>query len=112
MRPRMTPPVCLYSQVLVEIGYIDLPTVLRGMGFDGVDLSVQPGGHVLPEKAGAMLMPALEAFTGSGLDVPMITTALTSMEDKSAEDILGLASFIKVPFFRPGHWKFTGSAAI
>jgi sugar phosphate isomerase/epimerase len=57
-------------------------------------------------------MPALEGFTGRGLDVPMITTALTSLEDEGAENVLGLASYIKVPFFRPGHWKFSGSPAI
>jgi sugar phosphate isomerase/epimerase len=112
MRPRVTPAVCLYSRVLIEIGQVDLPMVIGGLGFDGVDLSVEPGGHVLPEKAGNFLMPALEGFTGQGLDVPMITTALTSLEDKDAENVLGLASYIQVPFFRPGHWKFSGSPAI
>jgi sugar phosphate isomerase/epimerase len=112
MRPRVTPAVCLYSRVLIEIGQVDLPMVIGGLGFDGVDLSVEPGGHVPPEKAGNFLMPALEGFTGRGIDVPMISTALTSLEDKDAENVLGLAAYIKVPFFRPGHWKFTGSPAI
>lgn len=112
MLPRFTPAVCLYSRVLIEIGQVDLPMVIGGLGFDGVDLSVEPGGHVPPEKAGNYLMPALEGFTGRGLDVPMITTALTSLEDKDAENLLGLSSYIKVPFFRPGHWKFTDSPAI
>jgi L-ribulose-5-phosphate 3-epimerase len=111
MRAHLTPPVCLYSQVLVEIGTFDLPMVVQGMGFDGVDLSVQPGGHVAPAKAGNFLMPALEACTGIGLDVPMITTALTSL-DNDAQQVLGLATYIQVPFFRPGHWKFSGSPAI
>jgi sugar phosphate isomerase/epimerase len=112
MLARVTPAVCLYSRVLIEIGQVDLPMVIGGLGFDGVDLSVEPGGHVPPEKAANYLMPALEGFTGRGIDVPMITTALTSLEDKDAENILGLATYIKVPFFRPGHWKFTGSPAI
>jgi sugar phosphate isomerase/epimerase len=98
--------------VLVEIGYIDLPMILQGVGFDGVDLSVEHGGHVLPERADYFLMPALEGFTGVGLDVPMITTDITSLQDKYAENVLGLATYIGVPFFRPGHWKFTGSPAI
>ena len=112
MLPRVTPAVCLYSRVLIEIGQVDLPMVIGGLGFDGVDLSVEPGGHVPPEKAGNFLMPALEGFTGRGIDVPMISTALTSLEDKDAENVLGLAAYIKVPFFRPGHWKFSGSPAI
>jgi sugar phosphate isomerase/epimerase len=111
MLPRLTPNVCLYSQVLIEIGYLDLPMVVAGLGFDGVDLSVQPGGHVPPSKAPNFLMPALEACTGIGLDVPMITTALTSF-DIDAQQVLGLASFIRVPYFRPGHWNFSGPLAI
>jgi L-ribulose-5-phosphate 3-epimerase len=112
MRLRATPTVCLYSQVLIEISHVDMPRIVQALGFDGVDLSVQPGGHVLPAKAGNFLMPALEACTGIGLDVPMITTALTALEDKDAQDVLGLASFIKVPYFRPGHWKMSGSVAV
>ncbi len=112
MLPRFTPAVCLYSRVLIEVGQVDLPMVIGGLGFDGVDLSVEPGGQVPPEKAANFLMPALEGLTGRGIDVPMITTALTSLEDKDAENVLGLASYITVPFFRPGHWKFSGSPAI
>jgi len=111
MRPRVTPAVCLYSRVLIKVGYIDLPMIVRGLGFDGVDLSVEPGGHVLPAKADYTLMPALEAITGIGLDVPMLTTALTT-PDNDAQQVLGLATYIGVPFFRPGHWKFTGSAEV
>jgi len=111
MRPRITPAVCLYSRVLIKIGYIDLPMIVRGLGFDGVDLSVERGGHVPPDKADYNLMPALEAFTGVGLDVPMLTTGLTLL-DKDAEQVLGLATYIGVPFYRPGHWKFTGSMEV
>jgi sugar phosphate isomerase/epimerase len=112
MRPRMVPPVCLYSKVLVKVGYIDLPMIVQALGFDGVDLSVEPDGHVIPAKAPNQLMPALEACTGIGLDVPMITTGLTKAQEKDSQEVLGLATYIGVPFFRPGHWKCTGSVQI
>ncbi|MBZ5725188.1 MAG: sugar phosphate isomerase/epimerase [Acidobacteriia bacterium] len=111
VKPRGGPSVCLYSQVLSKVDHVDLPMVLRGLGFDGCDLSVQPGGHVPPEKAGLYLMPALEALTGAGLDVPMITTALTGL-DALAQEVLGLSGLIGVPFFRPGHWKLSGSPEV
>jgi len=112
MRPRLTPPICLYSKVLVKIGYIDLPPIVQALGFDGVDLSVEPDGHVIPAKAGNQLMPALEACTGIGLDVPMITTQLTRAQEKDSQEVLGLATYIAVPFYRPGHFKCTGSTQI
>lgn len=111
MQVRTTPAICLYSRILSKVDHVDLPMVVRGLGFDGCDLSVEPGGHVVPEKAALFLMPALEALTGAGLDVPMITTSLTVM-DQLAQEVLGLSSFIGVPFFRPGHWKLTGSPAL
>jgi L-ribulose-5-phosphate 3-epimerase len=112
MAKRLTPAVCLYSKVLSKIAVLDLPGILQAMGFDGVDLSVEPGGHILPDKADYHLMPALEAFTGIGLDVPMLTTGLTRAQDKDSQEVLGLATYIGVPFFRPGHWKCTGSVQI
>jgi len=112
MRPRITPAVCLYSKVLIKVGYIDLPMIVQALGFDGVDLSVEPDGHVIPEKAGNQLMPALEGCTGAGLDVPMITTGLTKAQDRDSQEVLGLATYIGVPFFRPGHWKCSGSTQI
>ena len=112
MLPRITPAVCLYSKVLVKVGYIDLPMIVQALGFDGVDLSVEADGHVVPEKAPNQLMPALEACTGIGLDVPMITTGLTKAQEKDAQEVLGLATYIGVPYFRPGHWKCTGSVQI
>jgi L-ribulose-5-phosphate 3-epimerase len=110
--PRFTPTVCLYSKVLIKVGYIDLPMIVQSLGFDGVDLSVEPDGHVLPQKAGNQLMPALEAITGIGLDPSMLTTGLTKAQDRDSEEVLGLATYIQVPFYRPGHWKMTGSAEI
>jgi len=112
MTHRLTPAVCLYSKVLIKVAVLDLPMILQGLGFDGVDLSVEPGGHILPDKADYHLMPALEAFTGIGLDVPMLTTTLTKAQEKDSQEVLGLATYIGVPFFRPGHWKCTGSVQI
>ncbi len=112
MAHRLTPAVCLYSKVLIKVSVLDLPMILQGLGFDGVDLSVEPGGHILPDKADYHLMPALEAFTGIGLDVPMLTTTLTKAQEKDSQEVLGLATYIGVPFFRPGHWKCTGSVQI
>jgi sugar phosphate isomerase/epimerase len=104
--PRATPLVCLYSQALIEIDYIELPRIVRGLGFDGCNLTVKPGGHVNPRAADVSLMPALEAMSGADLEVPIIATALTSMADPTAGEVLGLAGVIGVPFFRPGPWRF------
>jgi sugar phosphate isomerase/epimerase len=103
---RTTPAVCLYSQVLIKVEYPDLGEVLKALGFDGCDLSVQPGGHVTPAKAPADLMRAVEAITGVGVDVPMISTAATNMRNPEDRNVLAIVGEMGVPYFRPGYWRY------
>jgi sugar phosphate isomerase/epimerase len=103
---RTTPAVCLYSQLLIKIGYDELGPILRGLGVDGCDLSVQEGGHVKPELSAVDLMRAIEAITGVGLDVPVITTAYTNISDPTIRNVAGIAGEMGVPVFKAGHWKY------
>jgi sugar phosphate isomerase/epimerase len=97
---------------LAKVAYDDLGKLLRDMGFDGCDLSVEPGGHVLPGHAQADLVRAIEAVTDVGLEVPMFTTSITSPGDSDLRLILGIGSFMGVPLFRPGVWKYNGATEI
>ncbi|MBZ5582383.1 MAG: sugar phosphate isomerase/epimerase [Acidobacteriia bacterium] len=107
-KPRTTPPICLYSQAVIKIEYADLGPILSGMGFDGCNLSVQDGGHVAPNQASLDLVRAVEALRGAGVDVPVITTALTAADDPDSREVLGIGGILKVPLFRPGRWKYGG----
>ena len=109
-KPRTTPAVCLYSQHLIKVEYEAVGMVLRDLGFDGCDLAVVPGSHIPPEQAGSDLMRGIEAISGVGLEVPIISTSVTSGNDPNGRQILGIAGFMGVPLFRPGYWKY-GNAA-
>jgi sugar phosphate isomerase/epimerase len=108
-KPRSTPAICLYSQVLKKIEYQDLGTILSSLGFDGCDLSVQPGGHVAPAQAPADLMRAVEAITGNGLDVLMISTAATNMRSAEDRNVLAIIGEMGVPVCRCGYWQYGAS---
>lgn len=108
-KPRTTPAVCLYSQLLIKIPYDDLGPILRDLGVDGCDLSVQAGGHIRPEQASLDLMRGVEAITGVGLDVPVITTAVTSLADPNIRTVAAVASEMGIPLYRAGHWKYTAA---
>ncbi len=107
--PRTVPAICLYSQVLIKVPYDDIGPVLRSLGADGCDLAVQPGGHVVPEQAPVDLMCAVEAVTGVGLDVPVISTAYTSLADPTIRNVAAIAAEMGVPIFRAGLWKYTAA---
>ena len=103
-KPRSTPALCLYSDVL-KIDYNDMGGFLQMMGFDGVELTVQPGGHVpLEGDIDLHLERAIEAMTGSGIDVPVLSTSVTSVQGKELRTVMGWGSEMGVPILSPGQW--------
>ena len=97
---------CFFSKHLPELKYAELAKWLQEAGFDGADLTVRAGGHVLPERAAEDLPRAVEAIRSRGLEVPMITTELTSAADPNARLILSTAARLKIPFFKLGYWRY------
>ena len=100
------PTLCLFSKHLPWMGYAEMAKFLRGMGFPGVDLTVRPNGHVLPENAERDLPKAHEALKAEGVDVPMITTGLLSNDDPAARPTLYTAAKLGVPFFKLGYYRY------
>jgi L-ribulose-5-phosphate 3-epimerase len=100
------PQICVFSKHLAKLDYGQLGRAAREMGFDGVDLTVRPGGHVEPERVAVDLPRAVEAIRAQGVEVPLITTAITSADDAATRAILGTAGRLKIPYYKLGYWHF------
>jgi L-ribulose-5-phosphate 3-epimerase len=100
---------CLFSKHLPELGWSELGLAVKDAGFDGIDLTVRPGGHVLPDRASVDLPRAIDAIRSSGLAVPMITTDLTSASTPVAKPLLQAAARSGVRYFKTGYWRYTAS---
>ena len=98
--------LCLFSKSLPDMDWRRLARAAKSVGFGGIDLTVRRGGHVRPERAAEDLPKAEEAIRGEGLDVPMITTELTSADDPAARPILSTAAKLSIPFFKPGYYQY------
>jgi sugar phosphate isomerase/epimerase len=99
-------PICLFSKHLPKMAPGPLARAIKGLGFQGVDLTVRPGGHVLPAAVESELPRALEAIRAEGLVVPLVTTELLSAKDPTAKPILATAGKLGVPLFKPGYYKY------
>ncbi len=99
-------PVIFFSKHLGYMGYDALAETVAEMGFDGVDLTVRPGGHVLPGNAERDLPKATEAIRKVGLDVNMITTPVTDPHDPVDQAILKTASQLGINYYRIGTWRY------
>jgi L-ribulose-5-phosphate 3-epimerase len=107
---RATPPqVIVFSQNLIQIEYPELGDIIKQIGFDGVDLTVRPGGHVEPRLANVDQVRAFEVMEGAGLSVPVITTAITTPMDRASVPVIAFAGMSHVPLFRPGTWPYNNT---
>ncbi len=100
-------PLCFFSKHLPRMNGRDLGRSLKALGFDGVDLTVRPGGHVDPKQAATGLPVFVDAIRHEGLAVPMITTELLSDADPVAQPTLETAARLKIPFYKPGYYRYT-----
>jgi L-ribulose-5-phosphate 3-epimerase len=98
--------VVFFSKHLPHLDYDQLARTVKTLGFAGVDLTVRPGGHVLPERAAEDLPKAAAVIRAAGLNLPMITTGLLSAADPTAKAILSTAGKLGIPFIKPGYWKY------
>ena len=95
----------MFSKMLGEFPVAEAARRIKGLGFEGVDLTVRPGGHVLPERVETNLPEAIKAIRGEGLSVPMITTAIARVGDPHAQAILATAASLDIRRAKLGYWN-------
>lgn len=96
----------IFSKCLQFLDYEELGEAIAKIGFDGADLTVRKGGHVLPENVKVDLPRAVKALRKAGVDVPMIVTDIIDPEDKLTEHILSTASDLGIKYYRMGYFRY------
>jgi sugar phosphate isomerase/epimerase len=105
----------MFTKSLKNVGDLSVDIAgdyIKEMGFDGADLTVRPGGHVLPEEAEKRLPEAVDMLESKGVTVPMITTSITDASQEYAEEIFRTASECQVEFIKLGYWRYGGFGTI
>jgi L-ribulose-5-phosphate 3-epimerase len=98
--------ISIFSKHLQWLNYAEMAQVAAQIGFDGVDITVRPGGHVLPERVDEDLPKAVDAVKKAGMNVYMITTAVTDADDPFTDSILKTASALGIKHYRTGWLKY------
>jgi sugar phosphate isomerase/epimerase len=106
---QQAPVVAVFSKHLQWLPFADVGPVIAESGFRAADLTVRPGGHVLPERVEDDLPRAVETLRRSGISVPMITTAITDARDPLTRRVLATAKKLGVSNYRMGYWNFPPS---
>src|SRR5690606_12641509 len=104
--------VNIFSKVLQWLDYSEMADAAAEAGYEGIDLTVRPGGHVLPENVERDLPQAVKAIRKAGLGIPMITTSITSATDPLSERILKTAGGLGVRYYRMGWYRYADKLSI
>ena len=98
----------MFSKSLVSLPIPEAGKVIKNLGFEGVDLTVRPGGHVQPEEVMRALPEAVRILKDLGLAVPLLTTSITRASDPAAKDILESAGKLGTREIKLGYWPYKG----
>lgn len=96
----------MFSKHLGTMSVPEMGKTVKSLGFDGVDLTVRPGGHVLPETVREALPRAVRQLKELGLEVPMLTTAIVDAADPLTEPVMAAAAMLGIRELKLGYWRY------
>ena len=83
----------IFTDNLADLSIRDVCRAAKRAGFDGLDLTLRPGGHVRPEDAERGLAAAHEIADEEGVSIPMVSTGITAEDSPFAENVIAAAHF-------------------
>ncbi len=104
--------VHLFSKHLQFLNYNDMSAAAVEMGFDGLDLTVRPKGHVLPENVMEDLPSAVEAMKKYGLSPKMMSTNVWDAHNTVQKAVLETASALGFTNYRTDWLKYPENKSI
>lgn len=99
--------VHIFSKHLQFLNYQNMASFVAEIGFDGIDLTVRPKGHVLPENVERDLPLAVKAIQDSGLKHKLMTTNILDAQDELQQNMLRTASQLGIKHYRTGWLSYS-----
>jgi len=98
--------ISIFSKHLQFLDYHALGEIAADIGFNGVDLTVRPKGHVIPESVKTDLPKAIQDIKKGGSNCNLITTRIENLNNPLDSDILYTASKSGVKYYRTNWFKY------
>lgn len=92
--------IFMFSKHLQWLDYPAMAETAAELGLTGLDLTVRPRGHVLPERVKDDLPRATEAMRAAGLEIDMMTTRINDPRDPHTVPLLETAARLGFRHYR------------
>ena len=106
------PDIHVFSKHLQFLNYADMADAAVSMGFNGVDLTVRPDGHVSPDRVDDDLPKAVDALKNVGFAPDMMTTAVGDATNATDVRVLKTASALGFQRYRMNWYRYDPKQAI
>ena len=75
-------PFCFFSKPFQSLSYDDLADLTAELGFDGIEGTIRPGGHIIPEQVPDELPKMVEALAKRKLELTIMASGINNADDK------------------------------
>ena len=98
--------VHIFSKHLQFLNYQEMAEAVAEMGFDGIDLTVRPDGHVKPERVEIDLPKATESMRKFNLVPLLMTTTIGDADNSTDKKVLAIASKLGIKYYRMNWFSY------
>lgn len=96
----------IFSKHLQFLDYKEAGQIATKLGFAGLDLTVRPEGHVLPENVKNDLPEAVKAIENAGSSCQLITTNVESIQNPNDVDVIRTAAELGIKYYRSNWYRY------
>lgn len=100
-----------FTKVLQDLSPAETAAVAQAAGWDGIELPLRAGGHVLPERVEDDLPAFVEALRRRRQEVLLVATDIRTA-DALSERVLRAAARAGIRYYRLGHYRYEDGLAI
>ena len=97
---------CAFEKPLQFLSYDDMAQLVADAGYNGIEATARSGGHILPERIDEDLPRMIEALQKRNLDLTILTSDITSVEQPLTEKVLRTAAKHGVKRYRMMWYKY------
>ena len=98
--------ICAFSKHFQWTDLKETSELCARFGYEGLDITLRKGGHVLPERVAEDLPKAVETARKAGLTVPMVTTDIVDTKTPCAEAIIKTLASQGIKYYRWGGLRY------
>src|SRR5437588_6807948 len=91
-----------FTKPFQNLSFEETANTVEKIGWDGIECPVRPKGQIEPERAPDELPRLVDALKKRGKELTILTTAITSVSQPHAEQLLRMAAKLGVRRYRLG----------